>query len=744
MHVLGHVHVSRGPQSLPLSSKAAALLTYLALEGRPHHREHLAGLLWDTSDALRNLRVELARLKGRGIDPFPARQPMLSLGCATDLDSWLAIPQPTQERDLLGWLAPLRGPALSGLEDLGSSAFRGWVDQQRQAIHDRVEERLQLTYSRLEEQGLSASAELVRARADLMGLALSARPASAPPAALTFRWPAQEEQLRQVLARAGRSPQLVLLQGHSETRRALLERMVQNTSWSAVQLRASTRQPLLLAALAQHLWQFVPVDQRAQTHLPHGQNPETDLIELGQVMVALGRPLMIALHDVAYPGQWPDWLEPMLSFLLDLPLPLVLVLSTTWPALASGLRPALSQLVGPRLHTVTLPPLSVHDLMRSLEAQGSAGLAGTQRARATRVVQCSEGLPVYVRALLGEKDTPLQHDARVPRQVSDWLLADLAGVSILERERLARLAQVYGRFDVVLASTLLGECAPATLGVGLQAGLLAPAGTAEDLTLPHLDYRSSDAENHLIFASDVVRSALAATLPATERHALRATLAAVLVSSQPALGLVYATRAALPELVQTARRALPPRSAACDRRASAAPATPAEEPPGRAHPRHEVRTPNGYRVGLDSCFLEVMRRGPPGSPPLLTLRLPGHGTGRWTLTARVDVADSAPQHAAFPVPFVLGVRAGTGPRVIYTVGPVLDQPADSDHQHFGGVVPLGQWFSLSGQGGSGPLELSVRAGDIALTVGALRWGEHSLHDLCLNTFLGTPVHGSGD
>lgn len=108
------------------------------------------------------------------------------------------------------------------------------------------------------------------------------------------------------------------------------------------------------------------------------------------------------------------------------------------------------------------------------------------------------------------------------------------------------------------------------------------------------------------------------------------------------------------------------------------------------------------------------------------------------------MADSALPPAAFPVPFVLGVRSGTGPRVVYAAGPVPDQTADSDQQHFGGVVPLGQWFSLSGQGGSGPLELSVRAGNLALTVGALRWGEHSLHDLCLNTFLGTPVHGSGD
>lgn len=740
LHVVGHVHVSRGSQPLPLPSKAAALLTYLVLEGRPHHREHLAGLLWDTPDALRNLRVELTRLKGRGVAPFPARQPMLTLSCPTDLDRWLASPSPTQERDVLNWLTPLRGPALSGLEDLGSSAFRSWVDQQRQVIHDRIEERLQRIYSRLEGQGLSASAELVRARADLLGLELHARAPAVVPTALNFQWPAQEARLRRVLVQAERSPQLVLLQGHSETRRALLGRVVQDTAWSAVQLRASTRQPLLQAALAQHLWQFVPADQRAHTHLPHGENPETDLIELGQVMVALGKPLVIALHDVAHPEQWPEWLEPMLSFLLDLPLPLVLVLSTTWPALASRLRPSLSQLGGPRLHTVTLPPLSVRDVMRAMEAQAPAAPGTTHRARATCLTQCSEGFPVYVRALLDDADTLFHNDARVPRQVSDWLLADLAGVSAPLRERLARLAQIYGRFGLALAGALLGESAAGTLSAGVQAGLLVSAGTAEDLALPHLDYRSSDAENHLIFASDVVRSALAATLPASERHALRATLAALLVPEQPALGLIYAARAALPELVRKARSALPA-AVGSDRRAGA---VLADEPPGLAHARHEVRTPNGYRVGLDGCFLEVLRRGPPGPPPLLSLRFPGHGHGRWTLSARVDVADSTPDHGAAPAPFVLGVRTGTGPRVVYAAGPVPDQLVDGVQQQFCGALPLGQWFSLSGQGEGGPLELSVRAGDIALTVGALRWGEHTLHDLCRHTFVDQPVHGAHD
>jgi hypothetical protein len=230
----------------------------------------------------------------------------------------------------------------------------------------------------------------------------------------------------------------------------------------------------------------------------------------------------------------------------------------------------------------------------------------------------------------------------------------------------------------------------------------------------------------------VIRSALAATLPAAERHALRATLAALLVTTQPALALLYAARAELPELMDRARSALPTLDAPQDRRA---PGVLIGEPSTLPHVRRELRTPNGYRVALDGGWLEVLRRGPPGPPPLLTLTLPGPGPGHWQLTARVDGAGGAAPPGLLPVPFVLGLRVGAGPHVFYAQEPVSDHPAEDTDQKFGGVVPLGHWFSLRGQGGSGPLELSVRAVDVALTVGDLHWGEHRLTDLCRAAFL---------
>jgi hypothetical protein len=733
MHLLGHVHARRGKQPLRLSSKSVALLSYLTLEGRPHHREHLAGLLWETPDALRNLRVELARLKGRGVDPFPARQPMLALNCPTDLEGWLATPHPAQERDLIGWLSYLNGPALNGLEDLGTPDFQAWVDQQRQLIHDRIEERLRLALSRYEQQGQDACAALVCARAELLGLELGAPHPPTDRTVPAFRWPAQEELLRQVLVQARKSSQVVVLQGHSETRRDLLRRLVEDTPWTAVQLQATVRQPLLLAALTQHLRQIMTADQRAQLPVSHSHDPETALIELGQLMGAVGQPLLVALHDMPHPAQWPDWLGPMLGFLLDLPLPLALVVSTISPGVASSLRPALGQFAGPRLHAVTLPPVSVQDVTRILDRLANPASApdDLRRAHATRLVQRSEGIPMYIRALLEDNDRALQGDARLPAQVRDRLLAHLSSFPAPLREQFARLAQIYGRFDPALAASLLGETAPEVLRTGLLNGLLVPAGEAERLTLPHLTYRISDTEHHLTFASEVLRSALASALSPPERQTVRATLATLLLDSQPQLSLIYAARAGLPELSEAADDALldppplPGERQACTKLVGAPEALP--------HVRHEVRTPGGYRVGLEDGYLEVLRRGPPGPAPLLTLVLPGQGTSHWTLSARVDVA-SPPQPGVSLSTFLLGVQTGTGPRVVYATGAIPDQNIDGVEQRFGGVLPLGHWFSLTGQGEPGQLELSVRAVDVALTVGALRWGNQTLRDLCRSAF----------
>jgi DNA-binding SARP family transcriptional activator len=65
--LLGGLHISLGEAALAgfVSRKAQALLAYLAVTGRPHHRAALAGLLWGDLPEARaagNLRVVLANL----------------------------------------------------------------------------------------------------------------------------------------------------------------------------------------------------------------------------------------------------------------------------------------------------------------------------------------------------------------------------------------------------------------------------------------------------------------------------------------------------------------------------------------------------------------------------------------------------------------------------------------------------------------------------------------------------------
>lgn len=686
---------------------------------------------------------------------------MLSLRCETDLDRWRREPEPQQERDLLAWLAPLRGPALSGLEDLGSAAFRGWVDQRRSVIHDQVEERLSSAHARFGRLGQPGAAELIRARAERLGLELRAHPPAPPSSELSFEWPEQERALREVMERAARTPQLALLQGHGGTRRSLLGRLVQGTPWYAVQVQCSS-QALLLSALAQQLTRALPPEQRPPPTFLLAADPDAALIQVAALMTQAGVPLLIALHNV---DEVPAWLRHLLLFWLDLPLPLALVLTTTSARGLAELRLALGQVSARRLHCVTLPPLGVAQVMRGLAAreaapsptaappetaQAAAGRpaasSSARRAHATRLVQLSEGLPLYVNALAqnarAQGETPGEAlGARLPAAVRDLLLADLARLPSAARGGLARLAQVYGRFDPALAAALLGEAAPEVLRVGTQAGLLAAASAREQLSLPELDSRSDDAETGLTFASEITRSALAGTLPAAERHALRAALAGLLVQTDPARSLLYATRAQRPDLAAAARAALP----ALPAPRCLGTAAPADEPPTTAHPRREAFTPGGYRVTLECGFLHVLRRGHPGPPPLLTLTLPGAGGGgAWTLVARLDVPEQARRDGeAFPPPFALGVRCGPGPRTVYASRPLPDHHEADHHEDgaehiFGGVLPLGQWFRLCSPrragraegGGAGAPELSVRALDAALTVGALEWEGGSLRGLC--------------
>ncbi|MPY66448.1 hypothetical protein F8S09_07025 [Deinococcus sp. SDU3-2] len=745
LRVLGHVYLwGAGP--LPaVSSKGLALLTYLALEARPHHREHLANLLWDTADAMANLRVELVRLRQRGVS-LPARQPMLSLPGATDLTEWEALPDPSQgDGEVLEWLAPLRGPVLSGLEDLGTTAFREWLDGQRGALHDRIEARLSRVAGALAARGQASGVRLIEARAEALGLHLSVPvPAALPPAppeapephpsnspASGLHWPEPEARLREVLGRIleGHTPHLLLLRGRGGTRRGLIARLTCHTPWQTVQVQASTDPLLWQQSLRLHLRRLLPA-----ASAPAASDPLLDpLLELAGLFSALQTPLLLVLHDLS--PQTPG-LHPLLSFLLDLPAPIAVMVTVTSEAAEAGLRPLLRRAAGARLEVLNLPPLGVSAVTGALQARRPASLASAaledDRVLATRLVQCSEGYLPYLDVLLAADPPRLEH--RLPEGVRDLLLAELGPLTAPDLDRWARLAQIHGRFDPATAQALLGEGAGTLLLTPTARSVLVPVPRTEalvwpepmspQLTWPQLTGRADDAQGHLGFAHELTRSALASLLPPHERHAARRTLARHFQTTDPARSLLYAERAQCPDLAEQARAALPELTAPALPRGPQPRPVPAPEAPP-SHAGRDGWTAGGYRVAFEDGRLRILRRGHPGLPPLLTLCFPGSAPA-WSLTLRHDLAASGRPAAHWPPNFVLGVRVGSGPRVVYSTEPVPDHFSDGVEHVFGGVLTPGCWLGLSGPGGTGPLELSVRAVDSALTLGALSWGNHRL------------------
>ena len=130
-----------------VSSKAAALVYYLAVTGRPHTREALAGLLWgETTEtqAQKNLRDVLSNLR-RLIEPYVqiSRQ---AVGLALDtilvdscqfealLEKVDYLPGSAGLAVLRDALALYRGDFLSGVSVADASAFEEWALVERERL----------------------------------------------------------------------------------------------------------------------------------------------------------------------------------------------------------------------------------------------------------------------------------------------------------------------------------------------------------------------------------------------------------------------------------------------------------------------------------------------------------------------------------------------------------------------------------------------------------------------------------
>ena len=730
VHLLGHQYISQDGQPLRLPAKTVALLTYLTLQGRPQHREHLAELLWDTPDSLRNLRVELARLHQLGLDLFPARSALLEIRLESDLEQWLGEAAGLPETRLSEWLSQGSSPPLSGLEDLGSAAFREWVDSQRWAINQQIEAAFSKMHLRALQAGRSRSAALICSRAEQLGIELRA-PAPGFEASSrrpVFKRQATQQQLTEVLELARRAPQMVLFGGRSNSAKREAVRQAASGEWQVIEMQVFGRADLQQAAFLHQLVRVLPPEWQAAAWqlLNAPGDPADDLVRTWTLVAASGLSLIITLHGL---NTLPYTLLGSIRFALELPGSLMLVLCASSESGQQALRETLNDLDHSRLHQLSLPPLKSGEVMAAL-AERQPTLSPDQRlSYANRIVQQSDGWDLHAQALIeldqGQSAGPLT----LPEAVRDVLLSRISPLDAELRAALARWAMVHAPITPELARLLAGENAPALLHQASKLKLLLPAADQETVWMPHLRYRHSDAEEQVGFCNEPLRAALASTLSSLERRELRATLARYFLTISPALSRLYARQAGLAELPGQRGHLIPAMVAvqtvpALPDRPYNGPATPltASHAPGHAP---ECRTGNGYRVFTEHNQLKVMRNGLFAPAPLLRLRWPEVAAGHWVMLARLDVQHT-PLDLSERVPYALGLRTGDGPRLTFSAEPSAPYTDQGIGHQPGGLLPLGHWFRLSGHSGPGELELSTRTLDLALTIAELSWNDKPL------------------
>ncbi|WP_407541111.1 AAA family ATPase [Deinococcus radiomollis] len=846
VHLLGHAHVTQNGQPVPLSAKAVALLAYLAAERLPQHRERLADLLWNTAEARTNLRVELARIRSAGLNIFPASRQLLSLeSVERDIDQWVAQhEQQMNQTELSGWLSTLRGLPLCGLEDLGSTAFQVWVEQQRWMLTEKVEHTLAQVYARHARAGHDWATRMISSRAEAVGfvdpaeLAVGELPLPANTAGATesgkthpaqvgpgqaelgqasaasraevsgrtphFVRPREEAQLQGLLGKA--QPQAVLLHGPPGSGKTYLaERLAGSlpSGWEVLRLSAARSSRLLLAALAQALLRSdgpggpgrTEQEQLLRQVLLQPGTTEEDMVKVAVAFSQSARPLLLLLDEVhAAPADLPA----LLDLICQMPgqhSRLLLLLSREDPVRQAVTR-VLTRRV-PGVQVLALSPVTLGSVQQVLSSRFSAESPLRLQSLASRMVQRSEGNPLHLLSLLSTLPRPDQlgradlvgvdlGGATLPQVVRDTLRSEPEGWSGPLRDAMSRLSVVNGAFGHLIAQAVLcpqaterpsaeqgplrAEQIDALLCDALNEQILVEVDAGVALQLPELRPVRvlEDAETQYMFRTEALRVTLAGQLPGLIRQDVRRRLAVALTESEPGLASYYAERAGLQEQaaelwaryqahlpgdsplrrqsgsgteigaapVALALGALPSASV----RVPAAPPVP--EPLRQSEQGPQAVSHQGYSVSLEGGWLSVMSDGRYGHPQTLTLRLnwPGALSGPLRLVWRLDVfgggEELCPSLPPFPLrltPVRLGVpqrpRSGrvgqTQPATAFTFTPRQGGEYHEGHltcKPQPGVV-IGHWMEhrLGGpewQGATG-LDLSVRALDVALTIGVI-------------------------
>lgn len=484
----------RGGQPLTLSTKGRLLLLYLCLEGRPVHRSTVAALLWPDRDGLRSLRVELSNLRRAGVSLGTDRAPLLAFEATLVLH-----PAPGQD----GRPAEF----LQGCDQHGSPALRDWIRQQRLRFIAQQPSGTAVPSSP-REQALSWLAQDVHATLTrLQGAALQ-----------TTR--------TQVLLRE--HTQSVLPQ-------VALDAALAAQDWRAVTVECGSDHRLFLTALLLRAEALLPEKQRRLPQALQGSPDEAALLDrISAALLAHRAPLVLVLQHAA---RLPEASAALLTLAANWPSPLVLVLLTEGAApetLTHALRQVFSREQLTILTGARLP---------------SAALNAEDPHRFAWHIQQSEGRWAVLDALL-QRPVPPQGRARLDPSLQQDLLRRLQHTHPHLMTALAPLAMLPGPFPVTQALPLVPVAALDTLRQALRAGVLQRVPPTLHLNGLEGRVRVADEEAPLAFASELTRSALAATLKPSDRRYLRVTHPAVPAgagSAQPARAPARRTAGAPPD-----------------------------------------------------------------------------------------------------------------------------------------------------------------------------------------------------
>lgn len=784
IHLLGHAHISRNQQPVPVSAKAVALISYLSIEKLPQHRERLADLLWTTAEARKNLRVELARIRTAGLNLFPASRQLLYLENVTnDFELWHSrLGQDLNQAQLAEWLAMLRGFPLSGLEDLGSSTFQEWVDQQRWVISQQIEDGLSRMYWQYAQRQQTWAMRLIAARADTLGYELGDAPAPSAPLAAAAAAPAavpalpataevrgrelhfergpEEELLRELLQKAG-GPQVVVMHGPPGVGKSYLaDRLAGQQPGLTLRVPNMRSGRLVLASLAQGLIGHCDPEcsEALRRMLLAPTSLEEDLVKVAVALGKLSRPALL-VFDQAHAA--PAELAPLISYLLEVPAEgprLFLLLSRQRPAQAPLTRALRSRAAG-MYAELEVPPLTQASVQQVLEARFPSVAVSGRHSDAARLLQRSEGNPLHLLSLLDEQEGAPQGGqaggTHFPQAVRDIYHAEIDQWPPALVEAMGRLSAIYGPFDGQVARAALGEAfadsADTLLYAALDRQILREVEPGGALSLPDLRIVPDPdrPETLYAFASEGLRIALASRSPQLVRQDVRRRLVAVLGESAPGLAAHYARRAGLTDEAERLQRLYRaglhrqqlPGDPADDADAGLTRPRLVAEPRRLPVPPQPPLASQGYLVTQDDRgWLDISSIGQYGHPQTLRLHLPLPGVGaapgaqgeaevtaELRLVWRLDVFSGGEELGPPRLPFPLRLRLTDAPLAhVLTRAPAPDYLEDGVRHTVHAGATEGHWMehrvALTCRAGTAPtLELSVRALDVALTLGALSW-----------------------